>query len=146
MVILGGWVLLISEVPLYRLESHKEEGRGAGLACHSQWCIVGVTLAALARRRPAAREREFFVDNLRVRIHYIIVMIKCPEATPHHTSKCQTPLARPVHLIITIIKWIRTSVTLAALGRSRPEATPHHSSECQTPLSMDATVSAPTPG
>ena len=77
----------------------------------------------------ALRETEFFVDNLLVRNHFIIVMVRWTglaslnslvQVALHLPSrKVDVKLpgkgnsnshgARPVQLIITMIKWIRTS-------------------------------------
>jgi len=36
----------------------------------------------LAQARPSSREREFFIHNLQVRIHFIIVMIRWTGLAP----------------------------------------------------------------
>ena len=43
----------------------------------------GVIIARVRRGRP--RERDFFIDNLLVRIHFIIVMIKWTGLAPWET-------------------------------------------------------------
>ena len=47
------------------------------------WCKFGhVTLNNLNERTPRTPEREFFIDNLLVQIHFIIVMIRWTGLAP----------------------------------------------------------------
>jgi len=59
----------------------------------------------LARQRGAEREREFYIDSLLVRIHFIIVMIRWSGLAPwewgadleaeEHVGDLGVPLPRP---------------------------------------------------
>ena len=52
--------------------------RGWGLGVR----IWNLTQGSLRREEPGLREREFLIDNLLVRIHLIIVMIRWTGLTP----------------------------------------------------------------
>ena len=56
-------------------------------------------MECVARGRPAnPREREFFIDNLLVRIHFIVVMIRWTGLAPwEFESPFPTPLPHPYH-------------------------------------------------
>ena len=85
-----------------------EETRLTG--SHSPICASA--FSARPRRAEWGREREFFIDNLLVRINLIIVMIRWTGLAPweFESDLCASAFAvRPVHLIITMIKWTRTS-------------------------------------
>ena len=64
MVVLGGWAFLMSEVPLHRSLSLANE------------------TSHLASAQTEVVKREFFIDNLLVRTHFIIVMIRWTGLAP----------------------------------------------------------------
>ena len=70
-MILGGRAFLMSEVPLYRYSPHADHQ-----------AVIADLIKPLLDAPPLAMDYEFFTDDLLVRIHFIIVMMRWTGLAP----------------------------------------------------------------
>ena len=88
MVVLGGWLFLMCEVPLYspNLETRNPKPNTSPASVSPKPSTpkpyTSTPETQSPNPKPYRQEREFFIDNLLVRIHFIIMIIRWTGLAP----------------------------------------------------------------